>query len=319
MAEKILLIDDEINNLKVLQARLKANHFDVVTCDDPLKGLELASSIEPDLILLDVNMPKMNGLEVCQKIKNSYATAHIPVVLLTCMDDIGYKLRGFDGGADDYLVKDEIDYREIPARLRSILRRMRSSRSANPLTGLPGNEEIIRTITETIKTGKLFSVAYVDIDNFKPYNDRYGFSKGDQVILLVAKVLREAIQQKGSPNDFLGHIGGDDFVVVGNPYTMRKMAEYAVRKVKESAPKFYDPEDRKRNGIQGLDRHGTKRFFPFFAITVAIVDIDPKRSPVTPDQIANIASKIKKHLKNSGGNTFGGYEIILNQKKAGVA
>ncbi|MCD6531901.1 response regulator [bacterium] len=316
MSEKILLIDDELNNLRVLQARLRANNFDVVTCDNPIRGLELAKTIEPDIILLDVNMPQMSGLEVCRKLKNDYKTAHIPVILLTCMDDIDYKLKGFDGGADDYLVKDQVDYREIPARLRSILRRVRASRSVNPLTGLPGNEEILRKMTDLIKMKKIFSVAYVDIDNFKPYNDRYGFSKGDQVILLVAKSLRTAIEQRGSPGDFLGHIGGDDFVVIGNPYTMRAVAAEAVKLVQQAAPSFYDEADRKRGGIEGLDRHGVKRFFPFFGITVAVVDVDPSRAPVTPDQIATIASKIKKELKNAGGNTFGGYEIILRKKKA---
>ncbi|MCD6594969.1 response regulator [bacterium] len=314
MAEKILIIDDEINNLEVLQARLRANDFEVITCDDPIEGIELAKTLEPDLILLDVNMPQMSGLEVCRKIKGDYSTSHIPVVLLTCMDDISYKLKGFDGGADDYLVKDQIDYREISARIRSILRRLKSSRSANPLSGLPGNDEIIKTISNAISEKKLFSVAYVDIDNFKPYNDRYGFSKGDNVILLVAKSLREAIEQVGSSDDFLGHIGGDDFVVIGNPYTMRTMADFAVDSVKKSAPKFYEKSDIERGGIEGLDRHGIKRFFPFFGITIAVVDIDPNRAAVTPDQIATIASQIKKELKNSGGNIYGGYEIILKKK-----
>ena len=318
MAEKILIIDDEVNNLEVLQARLRANDFEVITCDDPIEGLKLAKTIEPDLILLDVNMPQMSGLDVCRKIKSDYATSHIPVVLLTCMDDISYKLKGFDGGADDYLVKDQIDYREISARIRSILRRLRTSRAANPLTGLPGNDEIIRTITNAINEKKLFSVAYVDIDNFKPYNDRYGFSKGDDVILLVAKSLREAIKERGTPGDFLGHIGGDDFVVIGNPYTMRAVADFAVKSVKNAAPRFYEKSDVERGGIEGLDRHGIKRFFPFFGITIAVVDIDPKRASVTADQIATIASQIKKELKNSGGNIYGGYEIILKKKRANV-
>jgi len=315
MQEKILIIDDEVNNLEVLQARLRANDFEVITCDDPIKGLDLAQSIEPDIVLLDINMPQMSGLEVCRKIKNDYITSQIPVVLLTCMDGLDYKLKGFEGGADDYFIKDRIDYREISARIRSILRRVKSNRSANPLTGLPGNDEIIHTILDSIKSQKLFSIGYVDIDNFKPYNDRYGFSKGDSVILLVAKVLREGIKNLGTPGDFLGHIGGDDFVVVGNPYTMRPVAENAVSKVRKKAQHFYSDEDRNKNGIAGLDRHGVKRFFPFFGITISIVDVDPSRAAVTPDQVANIASKIKKTLKDSGGNTFGGYEVVLKDNK----
>ncbi len=316
MAEKILIIDDEVNNLDVLQARLKANDFDVVTCDDPIKGLKLAQRENPDLILLDVNMPQMSGFEVCRKLKEDYATSHIPVVLLTCMDDVSYKIEGFEGGADDYMVKDRIDHREIAVRIRSILRRLRSSRSANPLTGMPGNDDIIARISAAIKSRKPFSVAYIDIDNFKPYNDRYGFSRGDQVILMVARSLREAVKSHGEDGDFIGHIGGDDFVLIANPYKMRNIAAAAVELVRNSAPKFYSKQDAQRGGIEGLDRHGVKRFFPFFGITVAIVDVDPTRAPVTPDQIATLATKIKGELKKSGGNMFGGYEVLLKRKKA---
>ncbi len=316
MSEKVLIIDDEVGNLEVLQARLRANNFDVITCDDPIEGLRLAEAEEPDVILLDINMPKMNGLEVCRKLKGNYATSHIPVVLLTCMDELSYKLEGFEGGADDYLVKDQLDYRELAARIRSVLRRVRQSRAANPLTGLPGNDEIIRVITEAIKSKKPFSVAYVDIDNFKPYNDLYGFSKGDQVILFVSRVLREALRVYGAPGDFLGHIGGDDFVMVGDPYKMRGVAAAAVDAVARGAPKFYAPQDRKTGGIEGLDRHGVRRFFPFFGITVAIVDVDPSRAAVTPDQIATLASRIKKVLKDGGGSRFGGYEVLLKARKA---
>ncbi len=312
MSEKILLIDDELNNLAVLQARLRANDFEVFTCDDPLRGIELSQRLEPDLILLDVNMPQMSGFEVCRRIKGDFSTANVPVVMLTCLDDISHKLQGFDGGADDYLVKDQIDYREISARIRSILRRNRASRNANPLSGLPGNDEIMRTINDNINAGAIFSVGYVDIDNFKPFNDRYGFSKGDQVILLVARALRDAIKERGTKNDFLGHIGGDDYVLIGDAYKIRDVAEHAVSTVIKDAPKFYDETDRLQHGISGLDRHGVKRFFPFFGITIAIVDVNPARGGVSADIIVEYASKIKKVLKNAGGNNFGGYEVLTH-------
>ncbi len=311
MAEKILIIDDEVNNLDVLQARLRANNFDVLTCDDPIAGLKIAKAENPDLILLDVNMPQMSGFDVCKKIKGDFSTSHIPVVLLTCMDDVSYKVEGFEGGADDYMVKDQIDYREIAVRIRSILRRLRSSRSASPLTGLPGNDDIMQKINAAIDAKKPFSVAYIDIDNFKPFNDRYGFAQGDKVILLVAETLRNAVSAAGMKNEFIGHIGGDDFIIVGDPYKMRSIAQFAVNAVKNNAPKFYSDEDKKRGGIEGLDRQGIKRFFPFFGITVAVVDIDPSRANVTPDQIADIASKIKGKLKSAGGNAFGGYETLF--------
>lgn len=316
MPEKILLIDDEIQNLSILQSRLKSDNFDVLTASDPQIGIKLARSANPDIILLDVNMPAMSGFDVCRRLKSDFATSHIPIVLLTCLDDLSAKVEGLDeAGADDYLVKDRVDFREMAARLRSILRRVRSSRSSNPLTGLPGNDEITERMKKIIESGNPFSVAYIDIDNFKAYNDHYGFARGDQVILGVAGAIREAVERNGSPLDFIGHIGGDDFVIIGDPFKIRGVANTSIELVKKMAPRFYDETDRSRGGIITKDRLGVSRFFSFFGITVAIVDVDPSNEKPTPEHIAQVASKIKKVLKNRGGNHSGGYEVLIKNRK----
>ena len=181
----------------------------------------------------------------------------------------------------------------------------------NPLTGLPGDEIVRKRIVSALRSGEQFSVGYADIDNFKPFNDAYGFSRGDQVILMVARTLKNSLRKYGTAGDFLGHLGGDDFVLVGNPYTMRDVAAEAIRVVRQNAPGFYDNRHRQMGGIEGLDRDGNKRFFPFLSLTVAIVDIDASYVNPTPEQITRLAAKIKRRLKFLGGNTFGGYEVLL--------
>jgi len=299
--EKVLIIDDEVGNLVMLKIRLEHENFEVITADDPFVGLELAHSASPNVILLDVNMPGIDGFEVCKRLKADFDTGNIPIIMLTCMDDTDYKIEGLEeAGADDYLIKDEIDHREIAARIRSILRRTRESISANPLTRLPGNRAIDAELHRRFSSGSPFTVGYIDIDNFKAYNDIYGFQNGDQVILAVGNILRtSAIEYPGT---FIGHIGGDDFVFIGTTDSAQPLAEKIVGEVERIAPGFYSTEHREAHGIEAFDRDGNPRLFPFFAVTIALV---PNDAVPDPTMLSEIAGKIKKKLKAQGGNRYG--------------
>jgi len=304
--EKILIIDDEVGNLFMLKVRLEHENFIVLTADDPREGLKLAYDERPDIILLDVNMPHMNGFEVCRQLKGNFETSHIPVIMLTCMDDVDYKIEGLEGaGADDYLVKDEIDHREIAARIRSTLRLKRTSISVNPLTYLAGNREIEAELIRRVSSDQPFVVGYIDIDNFKAYNDIYGFQNGDKVILAISNVLRDSV--RGFPGAFLGHIGGDDFVFISSPENAEVIADRMVRSVAEIAPKFYSVEHQKAGGIEGTDRDGNQKLFPFFAVSVALV---PHDAGNTPSEFGELAGMMKKKLKSQGGNRYGGPEVL---------
>ncbi|MGC9315180.1 MAG: GGDEF domain-containing response regulator [bacterium] len=304
--EKILIIDDEVGNLLMLKVRLEHENFEVLTADDPYDGLQLALEKHPDLILLDVNMPGIDGFEVCRRLKMNFETSQIPVIMLTCMDDTDYKIEGLEGaGADDYLIKDEIDHREIAARIRSILRRTRNQISVNPLTHLPGNRAIQDEIEKRIASGEDFIVAYIDIDNFKAYNDVYGFQNGDGVILLIAQIMREA--SGGRPGVFLGHIGGDDFVFISSPEVAEPIADRIVRTVAQVAPEYYTTEHRNAGCIRGMDRDGNPKRFPFFAVSIALIN---GKGETSVTEIAEKAGQIKKKLKNLGGNRYGSPEIL---------
>jgi len=304
--EKILIIDDEIGNLTMLRVRLEHEKFIVLTADNPLEGIKIARHEKPDIILLDLNMPEMNGFEVCKKLKSNFETSQIPIVMLTCMGDTDYKIEGLDNaGADDYLVKDEVDPRELSARVRSILRRNKESISANPLTQLPGNRAIKSELANRFLGNKPFTVGYVDIDNFKAYNDIYGFGNGDKVILIIGETMKKIAG--GDEDTFIGHIGGDDFVFVTSKEDATTFAANLVKSVDQIAPKFYTVEHKQAGGIRAKDRHGEIRFFPFFAVSVALI---PHDAVSGPSEVAELAGKIKKRLKHSGGAAYGGPEIL---------
>jgi PleD family two-component response regulator len=195
---------------------LEAEGFEVLAAADGNAGIQILRSHKPDLVLLDLNMPEPNGHKVCEMIKGDESLSNIPVIILTTSDDLNDKLRRLDGGADDYITKG-IDPQERSARIRAVIRRNIQNLDSNPLTHLPGNNKIQQIISERMKSAGNFAVAYTDLDNFKAYNDIYGFKKGDEIILYTSDVLKNAVKNHGSESDFIGHIGGDDFVI--KPWT----------------------------------------------------------------------------------------------------
>ncbi len=306
--EKILIIDDEIENLEILKTRLIKSEFEVITSNSPREGIKLAQKHNPDLILLDLNMPDMDGYQVCKVLKDNYSTSNIPVILLTCMDSLDHKLTGLEGGADDYLVKDKIDYREMAARIRSHLRRSKATMSANPLTQLPGNRSIEAEILKRLESPHSFAVGYLDIDNFKAFNDYYSFQQGDRVIKFIADSLVRAVSQLGAEEDFVGHIGGDDFIFITQPQNARPIAEAVVKWVDKVSPQLYHKEDQDRGYIDGKDRDGNPKRFGFIGVTIALVF--STKDYESYEDFSETAGVIKKMLKNSGGSRFAGPEVL---------
>ena len=311
MKERVLIVCDDDLTAEMLVNALGGGEFELITTSEAGEGLSLARRLDPDVIIVDSCLDGGRGVELCQSVRSEIALSHIPIILLVANARSSIRLESFSGTIDDFILKEQIFRPNFSSLIRNVIARVELNANMNPLTGLPGDEIVRKRIVSALRNGEQFSVGYADIDNFKPFNDAYGFSRGDQVILMVARTLKNSLRKYGTAGDFLGHLGGDDFVLVGNPYTMRDVAAEAIRVVRQNAPGFYDNRHRQMGGIEGLDRDGNKRFFPFLSLTVAIVDIDASYVNPTPEQITRLAVKIKRRLKFLGGNTFGGYEVLL--------
>lgn len=304
----ILIVEDDINLRTILKMQLERAQYSVRAAKDGESGLKLIAENAPDLVLLDVMMPGMDGWEVCHIIKTDLATANIPVIMLTARNEAGDRVRGLNGGANDYLTKPyEVD--ELLARVRNILQWSRLQRAANPLTGLPGNITIDNEVQRRIDQEEPFSFLYVDIDNFKAFNDYYSFQKGDEAIRITASILTSTVSLEGSHGDFVGHVGGDDFVLVLNPDTAEAVIAEIIHEFDHKIPKLYHNVDRDRGYIESKDRQGNVKQFGVMSITVAVVRNHDKQFAHI-GELSQAAAELKSYGKKESGS------VVVRDRRA---
>lgn len=295
--DKILVVDDDVYIRSVLKTALGSS-YEVLEAASGEEALQLVTKGDVRLVLLDLMLPGLSGQDVCLQLRRNPRTCHTVVVMLTARNKEEDVVEGLAIGADDYLVK-PFKTSELRARVSSHLRRQWRELQANPLTGLPGNNEIDQTIRTSIKAGLKFAVCYGDINSFKTYNDRYGFSAGDQMLVFTAGLLSKAVAEHGDPDhDFVGHIGGDDFVMVVDPERVEAICSAVVQAFDENVPSFYDEADRSRGGVITVDRLRQTVFSPIATISLAIVFSEQGKFG-HPAQIAQAAAEIKAFLKSN--------------------
>jgi len=297
---RILVVDDEPPIREILKFQLENAGFLVTTADDGEQGLQSVEENPPDLVLLDLMIPRMDGYEVCRRIKTAYETRHIPVIILTARGELNEKLKGLENGANDYVTK-PFSMPELLMRVRNVLTWSQSQREANPLTGLPGNVSIERELTQRIDAGAAFAFIYTDIDNFKAFNDYYGYARGDEAIKGTARLLTRAVVECGNKTDFVGHIGGDDFVVMTTPDRADSIAKKVVELFEKASKDLFDEEDLERGYLRIRKRSGEVMKIKSLGITLAVVTNE--KTPVGHiGQVADIASELKRYGKSMTGS-----------------
>jgi PleD family two-component response regulator len=298
----ILVVDDDPDIARFVEINMRLEGFDVRIARDGEEALASVAEELPDLVLLDVMMPRIDGVEVCRRLRADPATAHLPVIMLTAKSLSADKVVGLTAGADDYLIK-PFDTLELVARVRSTLRRNAEMRAASPLTNLPGNTRIDEEIATRVAVGVPFAVCYLDLDNFKAFNDAYGFLRGDEAILALARACQTAILGAGKPTPFLGHVGGDDFVVVCEVGQAEALCTGVLAGFDEVAPKLHDPGDAERGHLLVTDRQGNLRRYPLVSVSAGIASTE-RRTFVDYRQIVAVATEMKNVAKTTPGSAM---------------
>jgi len=295
MNTKILIADDDPDIRDILKLTLSEENYEIIEAQNGEEALEIIRAKPLDLVLLDYKMPKMDGRTLCNVIKKDLLLAHLPIIMVTGKGEIHDRIEGIDSGADDYVVK-PFEPKELLARIRMVLRRTKRDLEANPLTRLPGNVAILNELSNSIASKKPYAVCYVDLDKFKTYNDKYGFEHGDTVIRETARILLAATKEFGQPDDFIGHIGGDDFVVVTSPEAADKICEKIIRDFDQASPLFYNQEDRKNGYTIGENRQGKTQKIPLLSVSIGVVNSQLRQIKHVA-QIGEIGAELKKAAK----------------------
>jgi diguanylate cyclase (GGDEF)-like protein len=201
---------------------------------------------------------------------------------------------------DDYLRRSLLDT-DLTARVGLCILRAERNVEVSPLTRLPGNITIIKQIQSRLDRGDIFALAYADIDYFKPFNDKYGFSRGDEVLKMLGRLILNIVKQRQSQKSFVGHIGGDDFVFIVEPALAEEIAEEIIDNLDQIIPTFYDPEDRERGAIVARDRRGRERVFPLISLSIGLAD-NRTNEFTHYGQMAEVASEMKQFAKTVQGS-----------------
>jgi diguanylate cyclase (GGDEF)-like protein len=306
----LLFADDNEDMRLMLRDLFRSVGHEVALAADGAAALLAIEEREPDLVILDHSMPNLTGMDVCRRMKANPFTARIPILMLTAQGGMESKIEGFAAGADDYLAK-PFDPRELRARVSALLRLVQREGDRNPTSGLPGGRGIDREIQRRIERHEPFAVCYLDLDNFKPFADTYGFAIADEIIRGVGAALRNVLALGNGKNagdasggnesasEFVGHIGGDDFIVICPPERAEEIATAGAQRCREAFAAVVGADAMQRGSFRGVDREGVVREFPLASISAAIVMVRPE-AWVNLAHLGMRAADAKRRAKQRG-------------------
>jgi CheY-like chemotaxis protein/signal transduction histidine kinase/GGDEF domain-containing protein len=300
--QRLLLVDDDPGIRMICRDVLEAHGYVTREAFDGPSALAEARRFRPDLVLLDVMMPEMDGFTLAQKLRGERETSLTPVIFLSARGQTADKVRAFKLGAEDYLVK-PFDAAELIARVERALYRRDLELGASPTTRLPGSGAIEAEIDRRLATSGDFAFCYLDLDNLKAFNDYYGFAKADGVILQTGDIVREVIARAGNPTDFIGHIAGDDFVFITTADRADTVCGMIIQAFDRLVPLYYNKSDRERGYIETHDRYGVLRRFPVMSVSIACVTRNA-RVLRTSAELSQIAAELKQLAKAVPGSSY---------------
>jgi diguanylate cyclase (GGDEF)-like protein len=302
VTERILVVDDDPDIARFIEVNLRTQGYEVDIASDGVEALERAAAQRPDLALVDVMMPRMDGFEVVERLRANPRTSNMSIILLTAKALTADKVMGITKGADDYIIK-PFDPIELMARVKGTLRRAQEMRSESPLTGLPGNIRILEFLGNLVTSEQPFALLYADLDNFKAYNDHYGFLRGDDALRFAARCIQETALEVVGDNVFVGHLGGDDFVVVCPPESAERLCKELVERTTRDFPTLYEEKDRSRGFIEIENRQQQVERFPLLSISIGVATTSRRRF-THPSEVVAVATELKEYAKRTDGASY---------------
>ena len=301
MVQDIYIIDDNIeliNTLKQVFKDEKEYNFKGVETDD----IEIALKNIPSLIIINEDSIDKDIIALCKKIREDDDNSITPIVVLGDSKEKVHRISILKLGVEYYIVK-PIDKDYLYYTIKNIVKLMYTNRRVSPLTGLPGNVQIQTEIKKRLLKKEEFAILYFDLDNFKAYNDLYGFAKGDEIIKFTAKTIARNVHSSDSENSFVGHIGGDDFIAIIENANYEQICKNVIKEFDEKVLQYFTKEDAQRGYLEVANRRGIIEQFPLTSISIGVVDVDRGRFK-NALEIGEVGAQVKHVSKTTLGSSY---------------
>lgn len=266
---RILVVEDDPDISNLLRIYFDSQGYKVSVAPKGKEALQVCRRELPNVIVLDIQLPDIDGYEVCRRLRANLRTSHIPILFLTQRDERHDRIQGLELGADDYITK-PFDIDEVKLRVQNAIKRAQWENLTSPTTGLPSGKLIEEQLRLLMRRDD-WAILYVGILHIEGFNEAYGFVAGDDVFRFAAMILNDGIEQKGTANDFVGHVSADDFIVVTDREHAADIQEYVTQRFKNEVGTFYSFRDRERGYILLQDKSGGERQAPLMALAVGLV------------------------------------------------
>lgn len=288
----IVVISRDVSLMEMARS-ISGCEENIVAFDTVQSALDYIYNSIPNLVVIDMLSADLLSVRLLNTLKSDPIFGQLPVIAI--IDDDSGILNWEEIVVEDFVRKSDL-LNDLKMRLNLCLTRSERIVEINPLTRLPGNISINKQIQERIDRKMDFAFAYADLDNFKPFNDSYGFSRGDDIIKMTARIILNIVKNGQGVGSFVGHIGGDDLVFIVDRTRAETISQEIIDSFDRIIPTFYDPEDRRKGHIESVDRQGVKRTFPIMTISIGITFNRPHH--VTHyGQITQLAADMKKQAK----------------------
>lgn len=312
----ILVVEQERVITPIIEDHLGNDGYQAVKVLNGNDAVRYALREIPGLIILNATFSHDDCYDIIQQLRDHPKCLHVPILLVSSCTSPTEKVRAYELGIDSYIIKPfHVD--ELLAHIRCLLRRMEQI-TLSPLTRLPGGLQLERAIDYKVRRCEPWSILYLDLDNFKAFNDAYGFLAGNDMILLVSHICQQIVYEYGNADDFVGHIGGDDFMVVTTPERASLLCRLIQTRYEEQSRKFYHDEDLEQGWVHGVDRKGRTIRFPLVTLSIGVISdyscntcsraVDEARSLTR--EVGFRTAEVKRHAKHTSNHVS--HDFMVN-------
>lgn len=301
MVQEIYIIDDNLElskTLKTLFEKEREYKFKSVKTED----IDIALKNIPSLIIINEDSIDKDVLALCKQIRENEDNSITPIVVVGESKQKEHRIAILKSSVEYYIVK-PIDKDYLYYTIKNIVRLMYTNRRVSPLTGLPGNVQIQTEMKKRLLKKEEFAILYFDLDNFKAYNDLYGFTKGDEIIKFTARTISRNVHNSDCEDSFVGHIGGDDFIAIVSETDYEEICRNVIKEFDEKVLDFFSKEDARRGYVEVANRRGIIEEFPLTSISIGVVAVDIGRFNNILE-IGEVGAQVKHIAKTTMGSTY---------------